>query len=59
MLHYVPVPRDDMGGKAWLWLDLPNGDRVMFMDQLDGVALPESVVCALATNVLETHAQAS
>ena len=48
-----------MNGKTWIWVDLPDGDRVMFMDEKDGVALPEHVVCTLATNVLQHPAKAS
>lgn len=59
MLHYIPVRRDAMGGKGWVWVDLPDGDRVMFMDERDGVALPEAVVCALAAQVLDDTAKAS
>lgn len=59
MLHYVPVARDKMAGKAWLWVDLPNGDRVMFMDEKDGVVLTEDTVCQLAANVLGATFKAS
>lgn len=55
MLHYIPRTRDQLAGHKWLWLDLPNGDRIMLLDAEDGVALPEEVVCALASNVLEDH----
>lgn len=59
MLHYIPTRRDDLAGKTWLWLDLPDGDRIMLMDAEHGVALPEAVVCTLATNVLLAPARAS
>ena len=59
MLQYIPTRRDDMAGLSWIWLDLPNGDRVMLMDQEHGVALAESTVCALAANVLERPSKAS
>lgn len=59
MLHYIPAPRNDMAGHTWIWVDLPDGDRVMFMDEQDGVALSEEQVCFLATNVLKNPARAS
>lgn len=64
MLSYIPTEKGDMGGESWLWLDFfgestsanarfEHGDRVMFMDQENGVTLPEAVVCRLAAQVLE------
>lgn len=59
MLSYIPTHRNDMGGRSWLWLDLPTGDRVMFMDAEHGVRLNECVVAKLAENVLKHPAKAS
>lgn len=59
MLHYVPTGRDELANHKWLWVDVSDGTRIMFLDEEDGVALPECVVAALAVNVLKHPARAS